>query len=106
MKNGSIIMDLAASTGGNTAVTKNGEKIIHNGVSIIGDSALSSSMPYDASKVYGKNILNFMQLIIATNGEINLNFGDDLVAGTCITHNGKIVNDKVAAIVDKVADTA
>lgn len=106
MKNGSVIIDLAAATGGNTAVTKNGEKIVYNGISIIGDSALPSSMPYDASKVYGKNILNFIQLIISTSGDINLNFNDDLVAGTCITHNGKILNEKVSALVDKVADTA
>lgn len=106
MKNGSVIIDLAASTGGNTAVTKNGEKIVHNGISIIGDSALPSSMPYDASKVYGKNILNFMQLIVSANGDINLNFNDDLVAGTYITHNGKILNEKVSVLVDKVADTA
>ncbi len=106
MKNGSVIIDLAAATGGNTALTKNGETVVHNGVSIIGDSMLAASMPYDASKVYGKNILNFMQLIISANGEMNLNFSDDLVAGTCITHAGKVMNDKVALLIEKVTDTA
>ena len=95
MKNGSVIIDLAAATGGNTSATKNEETIKYNGVSIVGNSSLASSMPYDASKMYGKNIINFLQLIIDKDGRINLNFDDDLVKGTCIVHDGKIVNDKV-----------
>jgi len=53
-------------------------------------------MPSDASKLYGKNIINFLQLIIDKDGKLNLDFDDDLVKGTCITHNGKIVNERVA----------
>jgi H+-translocating NAD(P) transhydrogenase subunit alpha len=98
MQNGSVIIDLAAITGGNTAYTKNGETIHYNGVSIVGDSNLAASMPYDASKLYGKNIMNFLQLIIDKDGKLNLNFDDDLVKGTCIVHEGKIVNEKVSAI--------
>ena len=97
MKNGSIIIDIAAATGGNTSQTKNDETVYYNGVSIIGNSRLSSDMPSDASKLYGKNILNFLQLIIDKDGNLNLNFEDDLVKGTCITHDGKITNEKVAA---------
>jgi|SRR5690348_10771638 NAD(P) transhydrogenase subunit alpha len=96
MKNGSIIIDLAASTGGNTAETKNNETIKYNGVSIVGNSALAASMPYDASKMYGKNIINFLKLIIDKEGKLNLNFDDDLVKGTCIVHNKEIVNERVA----------
>ncbi len=106
MKNGSVIIDLAAATGGNTGLTKNGETVVHNGVRIVGDSILPATMPYDASKLYGKNILNFMQLIITAAGEMNLNFGDDLVAGTCIVHKGKIVNEKIASMVETVPYTA
>lgn len=91
MKNGSVIIDLAAATGGNTAVTKNGEIINYNGVSIVGNSNLASSMPYDASKMYGKNIINFLQLIIDKEGKLNLNFDDDLVNGTCVVHDGKML---------------
>jgi NAD(P) transhydrogenase subunit alpha len=98
MKNGSVIIDLAAATGGNTSVTKNEETIKYNGVSIVGNSSLPSTMPYDASKMYGKNILNFLQLIIDKEGKINLNFDDDLVKGTCIVHDGKIVNERVKAV--------
>src|SRR5665647_27896 len=96
MKNGSVIIDLAAATGGNTAATKNEETVKYNGVSIVGNSRLAASMPYDASKLYGKNIINFLRLIIDKEGKLDLNFEDDLVKGTCIVHDGKIVNEKVA----------
>jgi len=98
MKNGSVIIDLAAATGGNTELTKNDETVVHNGVSIIGNSALASTMPSDASKLYGKNILNFLQLMINKEGVFNLNFEDDLVKGTCVVHDGKITNERVHSL--------
>jgi NAD(P) transhydrogenase subunit alpha len=98
MKNGSVIIDLAAATGGNTDITKNDTTVIHNGVSIVGNSRLASDMPSDASKLYGKNILNFLQLMIDKDGNINLNFEDDLIKGSCIAHNGELVNDRVKAL--------
>src|SRR5687768_3415359 len=79
MRNGSVIIDIAASTGGNTAFTKNNETVIQNGVTIVGNSALAATMPSDASKLYGKNVLNFLQLIIDKEGKLNLNWQDDLV---------------------------
>lgn len=97
MKNGSVIIDIAAATGGNTSQTKNNETVRYHGVSIIGNSSLPSAMPSDASKLYGKNVLNFLQLIITKEGALNLNFEDDLVKGTCIAHAGAITNDRVAA---------
>ncbi|MEJ7627203.1 MAG: Re/Si-specific NAD(P)(+) transhydrogenase subunit alpha [Ferruginibacter sp.] len=99
MKNGSVIIDLAAATGGNTALTKNDETVLHNGVSIIGNSKLPGSMPSDASKLYGKNILNFLQLVTDKEGNLNLNFADELVKGTCIAHEGKITNERVELLV-------
>ena len=86
MRNGSVIIDIAAATGGNTELTKNNETVIHNGVTIVGNSALPSTMPSDASKLYGKNMFNFLQLIITKEGALNLNLEDDLVKGCCITH--------------------
>lgn len=94
MKPGSVVIDIAASTGGNTEITKNNETVVHNGVSVVGNSFLPSAMPSDASKLYGKNVLNFLQLIIK-DGQVNLNFEDDLVKGSCITHNGAITNERV-----------
>ena len=95
MRNGSVIIDLAAATGGNTPLTKNNETINYNGVSIVGNSSLQSTMPSDASKLYGKNVLNFLQLIITKEGAINLNWEVDLVKGSCITYNGEIVHERV-----------
>jgi len=99
MKNGSVVIDLASSTGGNTELTKDNETVIYNGVSIIGTSRLASDMPSDASKLYGKNILNFLQLIIDKEGNLNLNFEDDLVKGSCIAHNNEITNERVKALI-------
>jgi len=98
MRNGSVIIDIAAATGGNTPFTKNNEIVNYNGVRIVGDGNLPASMPSDASKLYGKNILNFLQLIITKEGQLNLNWDDDLVKGSCITHGGTIVNEKVSPL--------
>ena len=99
MKNGAVIVDMAASTGGNCELTKNNEVIQVNGVTIIGNSNLPGTIPADASKMFGKNVLNFLKLIITKEGNINLNFEDDIVKGTCITHDGKVVNDRVNSLI-------
>jgi NAD(P) transhydrogenase subunit alpha len=95
MRVGSVVIDLAAATGGNTPVTKNDQTVLYRGVHIIGNSNLAATMPSDASKLYGKNLLNFLQLIIDKEGKLNLNFDDDLVKGCCITNNGEVVNERV-----------
>lgn len=95
MRNGSVVIDLASSTGGNTPFTKNNETVAYEGVSIIGNSSLQSTMPSDASKLYGKNIVNFLQLIIDKEAKLNLNWEDDLVKGACITFDGRIVNERI-----------
>jgi NAD(P) transhydrogenase subunit alpha len=100
MKPGSVVIDLAAATGGNTAVTKNNETIVYEGVTILGNSNLASDMPSDASKLYGKNVLNFLQLIITKEGALELNFEDDLVKGCCMAHEGAVANERVAALIN------
>jgi len=100
MKNGSVIIDLAAATGGNTELTKNEETVVYNGVSIVGNSRLPGTMPSDASKLYGKNVLNFLQLIIDKEGQLHLNFADELVKGTCIIHEKEITNERVKALLE------
>ena len=77
-----MIIDLAASTGGNTPVTKDQQTVVYNGVSILGDSNLPGTMPSDASKLYGKNILNFIQLLLDKEGRIIEEPIDELVIGT------------------------
>lgn len=87
MKPGSVIVDLAAATGGNTPQTKNNETVVtSNEISIIGNSNFPVTMPYDASKLYGKNIFNFLQLIATNEGNMNLNFNDELVKGACVAN--------------------
>lgn len=100
MRNGSVIIDLAAATGGNTPFTKNNETVYEGGVKIIGNSNLPATMPSDASKLYGKNIINFLKLIITKEGGFNLNWEDELVRETCIVHDGKITNARVAALLN------
>lgn len=100
MKSGSLIIDLASISGGNTEQTKDRETVVYKNVTIIGNSNLQGTMPADASKLYGKNILNFLQLIIGADGELNLNFEDDLVKGACITFNGEICNERVKDLIN------
>jgi NAD(P) transhydrogenase subunit alpha len=103
MKTGSVIVDLAASTGGNTSHTANDATITYEGVTIIGNSNLPATMPSDASKLYGKNICNFLALIIKDDGSLHLNFEDDLVKETCVAHNGTITNERVKTVLNQPA---
>lgn len=100
MKPGSIIIDLAASSGGNCELTKDNETVVHKGVTIIGQSNYPAKKPVDASRMFGKNVLNFMKLIIGREGELNLNFEDDIVKGTCITNKGEIYNERVKSVIE------
>jgi len=100
MKPGSVIIDLAASTGGNCELTKNDETVVHNDVTIIGQSNYPAQKPVDASRMFGKNVLNFMKLVIGEEGELNLNFEDDIVKGTCITHGGEVYNERVKSVIE------
>jgi len=99
MKPGSVIIDIAASSGGNCELTRNDETIDVNGITILGNSFFAIDMPFDASKMFGKNVLNFLKLIISPTGEFKLNWEDDIVKGTCVTHNKEIVNERVKSVV-------
>jgi len=99
LKKGSVIIDIAAASGGNTDLTQNDKTVIHNGVHIVGNSNLPATMPADASKLYGKNVLNFLQLIVNKEGGLNLNFEDDLVKGTCVVHAGQVTNARVKELI-------
>jgi NAD(P) transhydrogenase subunit alpha len=99
MNPGSVIIDLAASTGGNCELTVNDETVIHQGVKIIGNSQFPTDMPTDASRMYGKNMINFLKLIITKEGSLNLNWEDDIVKGTAVTHNNEIVHERVKSVI-------
>ncbi len=91
MAPGSVIVDLAAETGGNCALTKAGETIDVGGVSIIGATNLPSTMPFDASVLYSRNIAALLGLI-AKDGTLVLDTSDEIVAGTMLVRNGEIVH--------------
>lgn len=95
MMPGSVIVDLAASSGGNCELTENNKVVVHNQVKIIGKSNYPSEMPSDASKMFGKNLVNFLKLLIDEDGNLNLNFEDEVVKGTCITHKNEVINERV-----------
>jgi len=99
MNPGSVIIDLAASTGGNCEVTRNDETIVHNGVKVIGNSQFPTDMPTDASRMFGKNMINFLKLIITKEGGLNLNWEDDIVKGTAVTHDGEIVHERIKSVI-------
>jgi len=98
MQPGSVIVDLAASTGGNCQLTENDKTVQKHGVTIIGNSNLPSSMPMDASKMFGKNIVNLLKLMIDKEGTFNLDWEDDIIANTCVTHDGNIMSERVKNI--------
>lgn len=97
MKDGSVIIDLAAGSGGNVANSKPDEEVHSHGVTILGPTNLPSTLPMDASKMFGKNVLNFLKLIIK-EGELNLNWEDNIVDQTCLTHGGEVRNERAKTI--------
>ena len=95
MKPGSVIIDLAASSGGNCELTENNKTVVHNDIKIIGESNYPSSLPSDASKMYGNILLNFIKLFFDDEGNYNINMEDEIVKGTCLAHEGEIINERV-----------
>lgn len=92
MQPGSVIVDLAAVAGGNCEETVPGETVEVNGVTIIGRTDLVASMAMDASRMYSKNLTEFLKLI-APEGELSLDLSDEIIAGTLLTHEGRIAHE-------------
>jgi NAD(P) transhydrogenase subunit alpha len=88
MRPGAVIVDLAAEQGGNCELTRAGETVVHNGVSIVGPTNLTASMPTHASQMYSRNIAAFLNLM-TKEGALNLDFEDEIVRESCMTHDGK-----------------
>ncbi len=94
MRRGSVVVDLAASTGGNCAFSENNKSITKYGVTIMGYSSLENLAPVHVSELYAKNINNFLQLFIQ-EGNISINWEDDILQGACIVKEGEdIYNQK------------
>lgn len=91
MKPGSVVVDIAAEQGGNCEVTKPGETYNHNGVFILGPLNLPATLAFHASKLYSKNILSLLSLLIK-DAKADLNFEDEIIANATVTHNGDIIS--------------
>ncbi|KAI8998648.1 PNTB-domain-containing protein [Trametes punicea] len=90
MKQGSVIVDLAAETGGNCAVTKPGELIVHKGIKVIGYTDLPSRLPTQSSTLYSNNVTKFL-LSIGGEGRFAINLEDEVVRGAIVLHNGTLL---------------
>ncbi|HNY07399.1 MAG TPA: Re/Si-specific NAD(P)(+) transhydrogenase subunit alpha [Bacteroidales bacterium] len=101
MKPGSVVIDIAASTGGNCEYTQDNKTVVQNGITIVGNSFFAVDMPSDASKMFGKNVINFLKLMVTKEGALNLNWDDDIVKGTAVTHNKEIVHERVKSIINQ-----
>jgi H+-translocating NAD(P) transhydrogenase subunit alpha len=99
MRPGSVVVDIAAETGGNCALTEPGQVTVKHGVTIDGTLNLPSQMPFHASLLYANNIANLL-LHMSSEGRVEPDFEDEIVAGCCITHDGRIVNDRVREAVE------
>src|SRR4051794_3774163 len=97
MQPGSVIVDLAGESGGNCELTKPGETVEEGGVRIISPLNLPSEMATHASQLYAKNIENLLGLLVE-EGELRLDFEDEVVAGACITHDGEIRNERAKEV--------
>jgi NAD(P) transhydrogenase subunit alpha len=95
MKPGSVIVDVAAPSGGNCELTRPGETVEHGGVSIIGPVDLASRVAHDASQMYARNLASFLTRITGDDGEVVFDFDDQIVSEACITHDGKVVHPVV-----------
>lgn len=95
MTPGSVIVDLAASTGGNCELTENDKTVVKNDVTIIGNSSYQNGMQIDASSMFGKNVVNLLKIFIDEEGKLNLNFEDEIIKGSCLTKDGEILNERV-----------
>ena len=102
MKRGSVIIDLAGSTGGNVIGSKPDQSVERDGVTIMAPTNLPATVPVHASQLYSRNVSAFLGLLIK-DGELNVDMNDDVVGPSCVTNKGQVVNKRVAAALGAVA---
>jgi H+-translocating NAD(P) transhydrogenase subunit alpha len=96
MRPGSVIVDLAAESGGNCELTEPGETVVREDVTIVGPLGLASRMADHASSLYARNVQSLLALMVK-EGELELDFDDEVIAGACITRDGEIVHEGARA---------
>jgi NAD(P) transhydrogenase subunit alpha len=95
MSRGSVIVDLAAERGGNVEVTKPGETIVENGVTVIGPINLPATVPNHSSQMYGRNIVTFLKNMMTKEGALNIDLNDEITRDSLVVRDGEIVNPRV-----------
>ncbi|MGZ4200113.1 MAG: Re/Si-specific NAD(P)(+) transhydrogenase subunit alpha [Thermoleophilia bacterium] len=103
MKPGAVVVDLAADSGGNCALTRPGETVEHGGVTVFGPLNVPSLLPVNASETYARNISDFLGLLIS-DGELAPRWDDEIVAASCLTRDGVIVHEPTRALVEELAE--
>ena len=91
MRPGSVIIDLAGESGGNCELSEYGKAVVRDGVIIVAPENLPSELPTHASQMYARNVTSFLQDIVE-DGELKLDFDDEVVSGSCVTHDGEVVH--------------
>jgi NAD(P) transhydrogenase subunit alpha len=93
MKPGSVIVDVAAPTGGNCELTRLGETVLHHGVTVAGPTDLAGRVAVDASPMYARNVVSLLtRMTDDEGGELVFDFDDEIIAGACITHDGLVTH--------------
>ena len=95
MEPGSVIVDLAAESGGNCELTEPGSTVIHEAVTVDGPLDLASRAPIHASEMYARNLLNLLDLMISEDGLV-IDREDEVIAGCLLTHEGSVVHERTA----------
>jgi NAD(P) transhydrogenase subunit alpha len=104
MKAGSVIVDLAGETGGNCELTEPGQVVVKHDVTIVAPLNLPSSMPEHSSALYARNVQSLLELLVDDEGNLELNFDDEIIAGACITRGGEIVHEAAKKTVEAAAE--
>ena len=99
MRPGSVVVDLAAETGGNVELTKAGEIVDVDGVLIDGTRNIPSTIPYHASQLYARNVANLL-LLMVKDGQLTVDLEDEVIKGACLTHGGELVNENARKMME------
>lgn len=102
MRDGAVIVDLAADSGGNCVLTEKGQEVVKHGVNVIGRSDLAQSLPLDASSLYSRNVHALIKLI-NKEGTLSLDLDDEIIAGALLTHDGAVRHEPTKALLEKGA---
>ncbi len=98
MNPGSVIVDIAAERGGNCELTRAGETVIENGVSIVGPVNLPATVPGHASQMYARNIVTLLKNMLTKQGELNIDTADEITRESLVVRDGEVVNPRVQAL--------